>query len=94
MKKSFKYKLLNYQQANFDELYKADSIVQLTIHSCQEREFSGQYYGASDIVKKKISEERNNYINMMTLLAERVSNMMELNLLFEKETISEQNSNN
>ena len=43
---------------------------------------------------KKISEERNNYINMMTLLAERVSNMMELNLLFEKETISEQNSNN
>ena len=63
-------RLVSIQQANFNELYKADSIIQLTIHSCQEREFAGQYYGATQEMKKKISEERNNYINMLTLMVE------------------------
>ena len=94
MEKNHRSRLMSIQQANFNELYKADSIIQLTIHSCQEREFAGQYYGATKEMKKKISEERNNYINMLTLLSERVSNMMDINLSMEGEILLEQHSDN
>ena len=88
-------KLLCCYRDAFDELYVVETIVKMTISACQEREFNGQYY---DIPVKNIpllSAERNNYINMLTLLSERVNNIMNLNLLMEKEImLLEQNADN
>ena len=80
-----KQALQNYCQQAFDELYIVDSIVKMTKNSCLEHEFNGQYYGASCESSKKLSAERNNYINMLTLLSERISNIIHLNGLIEKD---------
>ncbi len=88
-------KLLCCYQEAFEELYIIESIVNMTMSSCQEREFSGQYYGIPAENLPQLSAERNNYINMLMLLSERIANIMTLNLSMEKEiTLLEQNSNN
>ncbi len=88
-----KQALQNYCQQAFDELYIIDSIVKMTKNSCLEYEFNGQYYGASCESSKKLSAERNNYINMLTLLSERISNIIHLNGLIENEFLLQDNSN-
>lgn len=74
---------MQYYEKTFDELCVINSIIKLVKNSCLEREFSGQYYGIPQEKIIHISEERNNYINMLTLLAERVSNVMNLHLILE-----------
>ncbi len=88
-----KQALRNYCQQAFDELYIVDSIVNMTKSSCMEQEFNGQYYGASCECSKKLSAERNNYINMLTILSERISNIIHLNGLIENEYLLQDNSN-
>ena len=88
-----KQALRNYCQQAFDELYIVDSIVKMTKNSCLEHEFNGEYYGASCESSKKLSAERNNYINMLTLLSERISNIIHLNGLIENEFLLQDNSN-
>ena len=88
-----KQALQNYCQQAFDELYIVDSIVKMTKNSCLEHEFNGEYYGASCESSKKLSAERNNYINMLTLLSERISNIIHLNGLIENEFLLQNNSN-
>lgn len=88
-----KQALQNYCQQAFDELYIVDSIVKMTKNSCLEHEFNGQYYGANCESSKKLSAERNNYINMLTLLSERISNIIHLNGLIENEFLLQDNSN-
>ena len=88
-----KQALQNYCQQAFDELYIVDSIVKMTKNSCLEHEFNGEYYGASCESSKKLSAERNNYINMLTLLSERILNIIHLNGLIENEFLLQDNSN-
>ena len=88
-----KQALQNYCQQAFDELYIVDSIVKMTKNSCLEHEFNGEYYGASCESSKKLSAERNNYINMLTLSSERISNIIHLNGLIENEFLLQDNSN-
>lgn len=71
-------------EAVFSELYVMNTILQMTKKSCQELEFSGEYYGMSEDMAAKLSMERNNYINMINLMDERTSNLMNLNLTIEK----------
>lgn len=87
-------KLLCIHQETFEELYLVDTFVQLTRTSCQECEFKGEYYGITDEMSKKLSAERNNYINMLSVIADKISNIMDLNLSLEKEIMLQQNSNN
>lgn len=42
----------------------------------------------------QLSAERNNYINMLTILSEKISNIMELNIAMENEILLQENSNN
>ena len=87
-------KLLACHQKAFDELYVIDTLVKLTQKSCQDYEFSGQYY---DISKDRIAElsmERNNYINMLNIISERISNIMQLNLTLEREISLQQDTYN
>lgn len=76
----------------FNELYVADSIVNLTKNSCMDREFSGQYYGIPIESSAQLSAERNNYINMLTILSEKISHIMELNIAIENEILLQENS--
>lgn len=85
--------LLNYCQQALDELYIVDSIVKMTKNSCLEREFNGQYYGADIESSKKMSAERNNYINMLTVLSERIDNIMNINVNIENEFLLHNNTN-
>ena len=57
-------------------------------------EFSGQYYGIPAESSAQLSAERNNYINMLTILSEKISNIMELNIAMENEILLQENSNN
>ena len=78
-------KIYNYNQKMFHELYVAETLIHSTIKLCEDTEFAGEYYGISDNNQiSKISFERNNCINMLTLLSERIDNIMNLNLSVEK----------
>lgn len=83
-----------FYQELFNELYIIDSIVNMTKNSCLEREFSGQYYGATGENSAQLSAERNNYINMLTILSEKLANVINLNLTAENELLSQKNSYN
>ena len=87
-------KLLDIHEKTFNELYFADTIVEMTRQSCREREFNGQYYGIPAEMVAKLSAERNHYINMLDMLSERITNMKNLNLSLEQEIMLEQYSNN
>lgn len=87
-------RLLSGYEKIFEELYVADTIVNVTKSSCLNREFSGQYYGTTGEYSEQLSSERNNYINMLTILSEKISNIKELNITLEKEILLEKNSHN
>lgn len=81
-------KLLSYHQESFNELYKIDTLVQITRKNFECIEFSGQYYG---IPKEKISllsAERNNLINMLEIVSDKISNIINLGMLMEDEILS------
>ena len=79
----------------FSDLYIAETLINMTIKTCQDNEFSAEYYGITDKkTKAKISAERNSYINMLTLLGEKADNIMKLHLSIEKEFTLQQNTDN
>ena len=69
----------------FNQLYSLESILQFTKNVCQEKEFSSTYYNLQKQDKFVLSEERNHYINMLNLALDRVSNLMEINIMLENE---------
>ncbi len=87
-------RLLYFYNEAFAELYVINTIVQMTKKSCEDTEFSGQYYGIPEENTAKLSAERNNYINMLTLVTERISNVMQLKLSMEKEFTLQENADN
>ena len=87
-------RLVCWYEQIFNELYMADTIVNLTKNSCLDREFNGQYYGIPTEASAQLSAERNNYINMLTILSEKISNIMELNIAMENEILLQDNTNN
>ena len=69
----------------FSELYSLESILRFTKEVCQEKEFSSVYYNLSQKDKFVLSEERNHYINMLTLALDRVSDLKQINCCIENE---------
>lgn len=96
MGKNRKSDLLSYQNSSFDELYIINTLIQMTKSSCTEREFKGEYYGTSGNMKNNLSTERNEYITMLTLAADRLSSLIEINLSMENKisNLSQKNSDN
>ena len=88
MSKKHGSKLLSFHQETFNELYKMDSLVQITRRNCESIEFSGQYYGIPREMVALLSAERNNYINMLTILSERISEIINKGILIEDEILS------
>ena len=88
MSKKCGSQLLSFYQETFNELYKIDTLVQVTRSNCENIEFSGQYYGIPREMVALLSAERNNYINMLTILSERISEIINKGILIEDEILS------
>lgn len=60
---------------SFSELFALESIIKLTKEACLEREFASIYYELEEKSKTALSEERNHYINMLTIALDKLSNL-------------------
>lgn len=89
MAKIHNSKIVALNQQTFEELYIIDSIIDVTRNTCENFEFNGQYYGITPDKSHQLSAERNNYINMLNILAEHIGNIKNLNLGLEKEVTLE-----
>jgi len=70
---------------SIDELFSLESIIKLTQESCLDREEDSVYYSLNSDEKVFLSEERNHYINMLTLALDKVNKLKKLSSLIEKE---------
>ena len=81
---------LHFEQA-FNELCIVKSLINILKLSCEDKEFRCKYY---DIAKNKailLSEERNEYINILSVASEKISRIIKLYLQMEKDKTLEQN---
>ena len=72
-------------QTTFGELYTINTLINVTINLCKEYEFKGEYYGCTRNVISRLSAERNDYINMLEILNDKVNTLIENCLKIEKE---------
>ena len=79
--------ILKTHEKAFNELYFTNTLVKMIKNSCEKLEYNGEYYGLTSDNKNKLSAERNDYINMLTLISDRISKLENLNLTLEKEIL-------
>lgn len=78
-------KIITSLDNSMNELFTLESILILTKESCQEKEFCSVYYGLSNELKSNLSEERNHYINMLTIALDKISNIKRNIILAEND---------
>ena len=80
------HKLLKMHEKSFNEMYVVNTIINMMKQSCIERENNCQYYGLKEKkIRHSISDERNDYINMLTILSDKISDLMSLFISMERE---------
>ena len=85
---------LSYNNEAFDEINNAGTLINALLLSCQNREFRGQYYGATNYAATRLSDERNEYISFLTMISDKIDNLKRINLGIEKEILNlHKNSN-
>ena len=67
----------------FDILCSLETIVKITQTDCQNKEFYSEAGNFSYENRLILSEERNHYINMLTLAIDKIKLLKELNLSIE-----------
>lgn len=88
-------KIITSIELSVEELFKLESVVQLTKEACLEREFASIYYDLVDKNKSGLSEERNHYINLLTIALNMLSNLKQIIFIVEDEIGKlQQDSNN
>lgn len=85
MDKTHKQNLLKINEQAFNQMYVVNTLINMTKQSCEERENHGEYYGLKGELLKRISDERNDYINMLSILSDKISSVMSLYVSMEKE---------
>lgn len=75
-------------QNTYDEITLLDSLISMAYETCLNLELNSEYYENNDNYILKISEERNRYINILSLARERLKNIEQLNTKLEYEIIS------
>lgn len=86
MKKTFKNNnLLSYENTLYDELCSLNSILKLTKNSCLEQESNSNYYNLNGTEKIMLSEERNHYLNLLTIAIDKISLLKSINKNIENE---------
>ena len=76
-----------------NELFSTKALVNVTKNCCQEREFKGEYYGIPQHFIPKISDERNEYISLLTLISDKLKYIHKLNLNMEEKLSLYENTN-
>ena len=71
-----------YQEA-FREMYVVNTLINAVINNCQGKEFNAQYYGIPTEYTSSISNERNDYLNILNVASDRISKLIELYLKHE-----------
>lgn len=71
---------LAYQDEVLSELYSINTLVNATKTCCQLREFNGEYYGIPKDYVPMISNERNEYISLLSILSDKINYIGKLNL--------------
>lgn len=69
----------------YDQLFHLESIIKITKNACLDKEFQSVYYNLSSKAKYTLSEERNNYINMLTIALDKISELKAINDNIENE---------
>ena len=72
-------------EESFDELFSLETIIKLTQESCFIREEDSVYYNLPQDEKIILSEERNHYINMLTLALDKVHRLKKVSTKIEQE---------
>ena len=75
MFKNVDYRLLVQIESTIDELYVLESILKLMRESCQEKDFSLPNSNYSQEQKITLSEERNDYINMLNIALDKIDHI-------------------
>jgi len=75
--------------SNFDDMFELifslESIIKMTQNVCRNKEVASVYYNLPLKQKYTLSEERNHYINMLSLALNQISSLKEANTNLEKE---------
>jgi len=77
--------ILSCQNEVLDELYHALALINAIKTSCQSKEFSGEYYGIPRDFASHLSDERNEYLSLLTLLNDKIMKIKTLNLCMENQ---------
>lgn len=83
--------LLNYHSdSSIDELFKLESLIRFTKEACLSKEINANYYDLDGLNKLKLSEERNDYINSLSIIEEKIYLLKERYINNEKIIIKHQ----
>jgi mannitol/fructose-specific phosphotransferase system IIA component (Ntr-type) len=80
-----KSNVLLYQNEIVDELFNTHTLVKVIKTCCEQREYSGDYYGIPNAYIPHISNERNEYISLLTIISDKLKRVNLMNLDLEKE---------
>lgn len=94
MSKNCNINILMYHEKLLNEIYDADVLLKATKCCCQEKEFRGEYYGIPQNFTQMISNERNEYLSLLTLILNKISHINTLNEHIENELTLHKNTNN
>ena len=86
--------VLMYSEEICNEIFNADVLVNAVKCCCQQKEFSGEYYGIPQNFIHNISKERNEYLSLLTLLSDKIRHIYKLNNCIENEVTLYKHTNN
>ena len=69
----------------YDELFTLESVIKLTKEVCLKKEFTAIYYELTENNKIALSEERNHYINLLSIALDKVERLKGINSSIEQE---------
>lgn len=77
--------IISYNEELYDEIFNVDVIVNATKCCCQDREFRCEYYGIPVDFVHNISNERNEYLSLLTVISDKIHHINRLNKCIERE---------
>lgn len=70
-----------------DEIYSLETVIKALKEICQLKEFSASYYGLNNSFKHTLSEERNDYINLMDIALNKLNKLKSINNNIERSLV-------
>ena len=85
MKKSANQKILSFFDDSIEIIYTIESVIELTKSACLNKELTSKYHNLTSNEIFFISKERNHYINMLSIVLDKVNHLKQINNEIEKE---------